>query len=53
MLARRVASVLETCESVLVSKSDTVVDPAIGVLSSVVSNRAFVEFPMEECVFVV
>ena len=69
MLARIVVSVLETCESVLVSESDTVasgvlsddkyksvVDPAIDVLFSVVvSNRAFVDVPVEEsnCVFVV
>ena len=56
MLTRLVVPVLETCESVLVSESDTVVDTATDVLSSVVvSNRAFVDVPVEEsnCVFVV
>ena len=69
MLTRLVVSVLETCESVLVSESDTVasgvlsddkyksvVVTAIDVLFSVaVSNREFVDVPVEEsnCVFVV
>ena len=69
MLTRLVVSVLETCQSVLVSESDTVasgvlsddkyksvVDTAIDVLFSVVvSNREFVDVPVEEsnCVFVV
>ena len=69
MLARLVVSVLEKCESVLVSESDTVasgelsddkyksvVDTAIDVLFSVVvSNREFVDVPVDEsnCVFVV
>ena len=62
MLARLVVSVLQTYEGVLISKSGTVasgvlsddryksvVDTAIDVLSSVVlSNRAFVDVPVEE-----